>query len=87
MTTGPAQLEFIPDHTIRVAKLATKNDTSNFNLLNKIDKNKNNKTSHVELKDGLDELFPGEVSNKLADDIFDNYKITEDEKTMDPVKF
>lgn len=86
LTTGPRQLEFLPECCVEVAQLVLKEDVSRYKLLSSINKNLSNKSTKDELMDGLDTLFAKDMKKDLVDRCYKEFEITR-ERAMDAEKF
>jgi len=54
ITTGPKQIEFIPECTVKICEHILKHDVPFDKLQDQIDKNFKNKVTKIQLLDGLD---------------------------------
>ncbi|CAI2367120.1 unnamed protein product [Moneuplotes crassus] len=86
ITTGPNQIEFIPECTAKISELLIKNDVPFDKLQNEIDKNFKNKVTRRELLDGLDSCIP-DLPKAVSDKCFSEYTLQENETLMDCQKF
>lgn len=86
ITTGPRQIEFIPECSVDVAKLLITNDVSSEKLLNCIDKNFTNKATKRQVLDGLDSCIK-DLRKELSDRCFNFYKLRTESDQMDTKTF
>jgi Ca2+-binding EF-hand superfamily protein len=86
ITTGPRQIEFIPECAVEIGQHIIDNDVSMDKLTSEIDKNIKNKATKRELLDGLDEIIKN-LRRELSDRCFTQYTLKDDKDNMDVPKF
>jgi Ca2+-binding EF-hand superfamily protein len=87
LTTGPSQIEFIPQCCIKVAEQMIASDVDQFQILTEVDKSKSGHITLAELKDGLEVLFPKKISNLTVDEAFIKFKSADERSKMDAQLF